>query len=178
MGVVYRAHDERLDRDVALKVLAADLLSDKDAGKRFRLEARALSRLNHPNICAVYDFDSEQGVSFLATEYVAGRTLADVARGGPMAEGQLLPIAVQLTEGLAAAHREDVVHRDLKPSNLAPCDRTRPLVRAGLLVAGVPQVVDTSNRRQLVPADRRQRRSGDGAKSTRARSLVRRGHRG
>jgi serine/threonine protein kinase len=73
MGVVYRARDERLDHDVAVKVLAADLLSDKAAGTRFRQEARALSRLNHPNICAVYDFDSERGVSFLAMEYIASR---------------------------------------------------------------------------------------------------------
>jgi len=119
MGVVYRARDERLDRDVAVKVLAADLLSDKAAGTRFRQEARALSRINHPNICAVYDFDSERGVSFLAMEYIAGRTLADVVRSGPMAETEILPLAMQLAEGLAAAHREGVVHRDLKPSNLA-----------------------------------------------------------
>jgi TolB-like protein len=118
MGVVYLAHDERLDRDVALKVLAADVLADPSAAPRFRREAHALSRLNHPNIAAVYDFDTQAGVSFLAMEHVAGRSVSDIAEQGPVADPELVNLALQLADGLVAAHREGVVHRDLKPGNL------------------------------------------------------------
>ena len=118
MGEVYLAHDERLDRDVAVKVLAAAVADDPDSASRLRREARALSRLNHPNIAAVYDFDTRDGVTFIAMEYVSGRALGDMASQGALAEDRLLDLALQLADGLVAAHREGVIHRDLKPGNL------------------------------------------------------------
>jgi serine/threonine-protein kinase len=119
MGEVYRAHDERLDRDVALKVLPAGLLADESARHRFRKEALALAKLNHPNIEAVYDFDTQAGVDFLVMEYVPGATLSDKLALGPLAEKEILGLGGQLAEGLAAAHEQGVVHRDLKPGNLS-----------------------------------------------------------
>ncbi len=118
MGVVYRAHDERLERDVALKVLPSGALSDEAARKRFRKEALALSRLNHPNIATVYDFDTQEGVDFLVLEYIPGTTLSEKLSGGGLPEKEVLRLGVQLAQGLEAAHREGVVHRDLKPGNL------------------------------------------------------------
>ena len=84
MGVVYRAHDERLDRDVALKVLPTGTLADEAARKRFHKEALALAKLNHPNIGAVYDFDTQDGVDFLVMEYIAGGTLVNRLAGGAL----------------------------------------------------------------------------------------------
>jgi serine/threonine protein kinase/tetratricopeptide (TPR) repeat protein len=118
MGVVYRAHDERLDRDVALKVLSPELADDKEFLARFRREARTLSKLNHPNIATVHDFDTEDGTSFLVMEYVQGISLIDKVRSGPLPEKDLLLLAVQLLDGLRAAHAEGIIHRDLKPGNL------------------------------------------------------------
>lgn len=117
MGEVYRARDERLDRDIALKVLPASALADEAARRRFRREALALSKLNHPNIETVYDFDSQEGVDFLVLEHVAGVSLDDKLAQGPLPEKEVLRLGMQLAEGLAAAH-EQVVHRDLKPANL------------------------------------------------------------
>jgi serine/threonine protein kinase/Flp pilus assembly protein TadD len=118
MGVVYRAYDERLDRDVALKVLPAGILTDESARKRFRKEALALAKLNHTNIAAVYDFDSQDGVDFLAMEFIPGTTLSQTLLAGAVPEKELARLGVQLAEGLAAAHAQGVVHRDLKPGNL------------------------------------------------------------
>jgi len=118
MGVVYRAHDERLERDVALKVLPAGLLADEAARRRFRKEALALSRLNHPNIQTVHDFDTQDGVDFLVTEYVAGTTLSERLGASALAESELLRYGAQMAEGLAAAHEQSIVHRDLKPANI------------------------------------------------------------
>jgi len=118
MGVVYRARDLRLERDVALKVLPAGLLADEGARKRFRKEALALSQLNHPNIATVHDFDTAEEVDFLVLEYIAGVSLDEKLAAGPLAEKELLGLATQLALGLAAAHEQSVVHRDLKPANL------------------------------------------------------------
>ena len=118
MGEVYRAHDERLDRDVALKVLPAGALANEAARKRFRKEALALSKLNHPNIQTVHDFDTQGGVDFLVTEYVAGASLDDKLAAGALREKELIHLGRQLADGLAAAHAKQVVHRDLKPGNL------------------------------------------------------------
>jgi serine/threonine-protein kinase len=125
MGVVYRAHDERLDRDVALKVLPAGTLTDEQARKRFRKEAITLSKLNHPNIETVHDFDTQDGVAFLVMEHIVGVRLDDKLAKGPLQEREISRLGVQLMEGLAAAHQEGIVHCDLKPSNLLVTDDGR-----------------------------------------------------
>ncbi len=118
MGEVYRARDERLDREVAIKVLSAGVLADEIARARFRNEALALSKFNHPNIATIYDFDIVEGAEFIVTELVKGETLAEkiAARRLPLKE--ILDLAAQLAEGLAAAHERGIIHRDLKPANL------------------------------------------------------------
>jgi eukaryotic-like serine/threonine-protein kinase len=118
MGVVYRAHDERLDRDVALKVLSPELSGDQEFLARFRREARLLSKLNHPNVATVHDFDAEGGISFIVMELVQGKSLTEKIRKGPLGEGELVRVAIQLLDGLCAAHAEGIIHRDLKPGNL------------------------------------------------------------
>jgi eukaryotic-like serine/threonine-protein kinase len=118
MGVVYRAHDLRLERDVALKVLPVGALGDEGARRRFRKEALTLSKLSHPNIAMIFDFDTQQGTDFLVTEYIPGITLDARFGHGFLPEKEAVPLGLQLAEGLAAAHERGVVHRDLKPSNL------------------------------------------------------------
>jgi tetratricopeptide (TPR) repeat protein len=118
MGDVYRAHDEHLDREVAIKVLPPGTLSDESSRKRFHKEALALSKLNHPNVATIHDFDTQQGVDFLVMEYIPGITLSEKVAAGPLPEKEVLRLGVQLAEGLAAAHEHGVVHRDLKPGNL------------------------------------------------------------
>jgi TolB-like protein/Tfp pilus assembly protein PilF/predicted Ser/Thr protein kinase len=117
MGEVYRAHDERLERDVALKVLHPGMLTGDAARKRLRKEALTLSKLNHPNIATVHDFDTQEGMDFLIMEYVAGETLSEKVHGGSLAEKEVVQLGLQLAEGLAAAHEQGIIHRDLKPGN-------------------------------------------------------------
>lgn len=118
MGVVYRARDQRLGRDVALKVLPAAVLTDEAARARFRQEAMALSRLNHPNIATVHDFDSQDGVDFLVMEFVEGETLAERLTRGALQESEVVSIGIQIGEALEQAHERGVIHRDLKPGNV------------------------------------------------------------
>jgi serine/threonine protein kinase/Flp pilus assembly protein TadD len=118
MGVVYRARDERLERDVAIKVLPAGALANEAARKQFRKEALSLSRLNHPNIETVHAFDSQDGVDFLVLELVPGETLSDLVRKAPLPEGETVRLGAQLCDGLAAAHHAGILHRDIKPANL------------------------------------------------------------
>ena len=118
MGEVYRAHDEHLSRDVAIKVLPSGTLSDQSARRHFRNEALALSKLNYPGIATIYDFDTQDGVDFLVMEYIPGITLSEKLAGRPLAEKEVVALGTQLAEALAAAHAEGVVHRDLKPGNL------------------------------------------------------------
>jgi serine/threonine protein kinase len=118
MGVVYRARDAHLDREVAIKVLRPGTISDETARKHLRKEAQVLSKLNHPNIATVYDFDIQGAVDFLVMDYIPGITLSAKLVAGPLPEKEVLRLGVQLSDGLAAAHEHGVVHRDLKPGNL------------------------------------------------------------
>ena len=122
MGEVFRAHDEHLDRDVAIKVLPPSVTEgrgiDSKAERALRQEALTLSRLNHPNIAQVYDFDKEGGTGFIVMEFVPGQSLAEKLKAGPLAPNELAPIALQTLSGLAAAHAQGIIHRDLKPANL------------------------------------------------------------
>jgi TolB-like protein len=136
MGEVYLARDERLERDVALKVLPSGILTDAEARKRFRKEALTLSKLNHPNIATVFDFDTQDGVDFLVMEYVPGTTLDRRLAEGPLSEEEVARLGDQLAEGLAAAHQERVVHRDLKPGNL----RVTPEGRLKILDFGLAKM--------------------------------------
>ena len=137
MGEVYRAQDEHLGRDVAIKVLPPGTLSDETARKRFRNEALTLSRLNHPNIATVHDFDTQAGVDFLVMEYVPGTTLSEKLAAGPLPEKEVARLGVQLAEGLTAAHEQAVIHRDLKPGNL----RLTPDGRLKILDFGLARLV-------------------------------------
>jgi eukaryotic-like serine/threonine-protein kinase len=136
MGVVYRAHDELLDRDVAIKVLPPGAL-DEAAHKRFRKEALSLARLNHPNIATIHEFASENGVEFLVTEYIAGITLDTRLASGPLPPAEVVRLGLQLAAGLAAAHSQGIVHRDLKPGNL----RLTPDGRLKILDFGLAQLI-------------------------------------
>jgi Tol biopolymer transport system component/predicted Ser/Thr protein kinase len=118
MGEVYRARDTRLEREVAIKVLPAELAADAERLRRFEKEARSASALNHPNIVTIYDIGSEGGVSYIAMERVEGATLRELLAGGAVPIRRLLPIAAQIAEGLAKAHEAGIVHRDLKPENV------------------------------------------------------------
>jgi serine/threonine-protein kinase len=118
MGVVFRARDEHLDREVAVKVLHPGTITDEGARKHLHKEALALSKLNHPNIATIYDFDSQGGIDFLVMEYIPGVRLNDKLAAGPLPENEVLRLGTQLCDGLAAAHEHGVVHRDLKPGNL------------------------------------------------------------
>jgi tetratricopeptide (TPR) repeat protein len=118
MGVVYRARDERLDRDVALKVILPGPLDDDVARKRFRREALALSRLNHPNIATLHDFDSHDGVDFVVMEFLDGVTLSARLRGRAMVPLEVIRIGLQIVAGLEEAHDCGIIHRDLKPGNV------------------------------------------------------------
>ena len=137
MGVVFRAEDPRLEREVALKILKQDALYDEDSKRRFRLEARALSRLLHPNIATLFDFDSDRGIDFLVLEFVAGESLARMLANGPLPETRARAIALDVAEGLQSAHEKGIVHRDLKPGNIV----ITPHGRAKVLDFGLARVM-------------------------------------
>jgi len=118
MGEVYRARDERLDRDVAIKVLPPEFAGDADRLRRFEQEARAASALNHPNILTVFDVGTHEGAPYIVTELLEGETLRERLRSGGLPVRKAVETAVQIAQGLAAAHEKGIVHRDLKPANV------------------------------------------------------------
>jgi serine/threonine protein kinase/Tol biopolymer transport system component len=118
MGEVYRARDTRLDRIVAIKVLPTHLSANSNLRQRFEREAKAVSALNHPNICALYDVGHHNGTDFLVMEYIDGETLLSRLRKGPLSTYDLLQYSIQIADGLDKAHRQGIIHRDLKPGNI------------------------------------------------------------
>ncbi len=118
MGVVYRAHDERLERDVAIKILAPGTVRSSLARHRVRNEALALSRISHPNIETIFEFDSLEQWDFLVVELIPGMGLDELLAHGPVSQSEAIMLCAQLLRGLAAAHEKGIIHRDLKPSNL------------------------------------------------------------
>src|SRR5437899_2849524 len=118
MGEVYRARDSRLDRDVAVKVLPESLLEDGEALARFEREAKAVAALSHPNILAIHDFGRERGIAYAVMELLEGETLRERIDAGAVPQRKALEYALQIAQGLAAAHDRGIVHRDLKPQNV------------------------------------------------------------
>jgi Tol biopolymer transport system component len=118
MGEVYKAQDTRLDRTVAIKVLPAAFADDPTLRQRLEREARAVSALDHPHICALYDIGAHNGVDFIVMQYLPGETLAARLGRGPLSTDEVCALGAQIADGLAAAHRRNIVHRDLKPGNI------------------------------------------------------------
>ena len=157
MGTVYRAHDTQLDRDVALKVLHSGTLSDA-ARRQFRDEALALAKLNHPNIETVFEFNTQDGIDFLAMELLPGAPLSAKFSEGPLAEKEVVHQGIQLAEGLAAAHEQGIVHRDLKPGNLF----ITPNGRLKILDFGLAKLVDPNGNIDLTQTTTAEAGTGSG----------------
>jgi serine/threonine-protein kinase len=149
MGEVFRARDDHLGREVAIKTFGPGRLGDEAARKRLRREARLLSRLNHPNVVSVYDFDSSPGLDFLVMELVPGTALAARLLQGALSENEVVGLAVQMVDGLAAAHDCGIVHGDFKPANviITPDNRVKivDFGLATLLRAATPDSVSTAS---------------------------------
>ncbi len=142
MGVVYKAQDTKLGRAVALKFLAPHLLRDEEARKRFHREAKAAAKLDHPNICTVYEIDEVDGKTFIVMAFLEGRPLSKKIAEGPLKLNEALSVAGQIAEGLEAAHENGVVHRDIKPDNIMLLKGSRGLVK--IMDFGLAQLAGSS----------------------------------
>src|SRR5713226_3078089 len=138
MGEVYRARDTRLERDVAIKILPAQLSSDPVRKQRFEREAKTISSLNHPHICVLYDVGHQDGTDYLVMECLEGETLAKRLEKGPLPLDQVLKFGGQIADALDKAHRSSVVHRDLKPGNIMLTPTGAKLLDFGLAKPAVP----------------------------------------
>jgi serine/threonine protein kinase/roadblock/LC7 domain-containing protein len=150
MGEVYRARDTRLERTVAVKILPQHLSDQRDAKERFEREARAISSLNHANICQLYDVGEQDGISYLVMEYLEGETLGARLGKGPLPMEQLFRIGAEIADGLDRAHRSGVVHRDLKPGNIMLTKSGAKLMDFGLAKAMTPVSPQSSGLTQTV----------------------------
>jgi eukaryotic-like serine/threonine-protein kinase len=144
MGVVYRARDEKLERVAAIKILAPGVFSGDEARLRFRREALALAKLNHPHIAAVYDVGEQDDIDYIVMECVAGESLAATVKRGPLAVQDATSIALQIAQALEEAHEHGVIHRDLKPANVM----ITPKRQAKVLDFGVAKLLETTNATQ------------------------------
>jgi eukaryotic-like serine/threonine-protein kinase len=140
MGEVYKARDTRLDRAVAIKILPAALASDEQFRERFDREARAISHLDHPHICTLYDVGEQDGTAFLVMQYLEGETLADRLTRGALPLAEALQFAIHIADALDKAHRAGIVHRDLKPGNIMLTKGAATLLDFGLAKSGRPLV--------------------------------------
>jgi tetratricopeptide (TPR) repeat protein len=152
MGEVFRAHDERLDRDVAIKVLPAEVAQTRDRLDRFEREARAVAKLDHPNILAIHDFGTDQGVTYAVTELLDGQNLRQSIPASGMPWQKAVEIGAAIADGLAAAHGKGIVHRDLKPENIfLTADGRIKILDFGLAQVKVP-VEEEAETATLTPA--------------------------
>src|SRR6202044_3992557 len=137
MGEVYRAKDTRLDRTVAIKVLPAHLSSDPELKQRMEREAKAISALQHANICTLYDIGTQDGTEFLVMEYLEGQTLAERLVKGALPVEQVLKIGIEIAQALEKAHQQGIIHRDLKPANIMLTKAGAKLMDFGLAKPGL-----------------------------------------
>src|SRR5262245_6965804 len=144
MGEVYRARDSRLGREVAIKILSPGLADNPTRRVRFEREAQAISRLSHPNICAVYDVGEQNGAAYLVMEYIEGESLEQRLRRGALPAGTALRLAIQIADALDAAHRRGIVHRDLKPANVMLAGQHVKLLDFGLAKLREDQAAETA----------------------------------
>jgi serine/threonine protein kinase/Tol biopolymer transport system component len=152
MGEVYRARDARLDRSVAIKVLASHLVSSPELKQRFDREARALSALNHPNICQIFDVGSQNGTDYLVMEFLEGETLAERLQKGPLSLADMLRFGAEIADALERAHRAGIVHRDLKPGNVMLTKSGAKLMDFGLAKPSAPGKTGESGSAPLLSA--------------------------
>jgi eukaryotic-like serine/threonine-protein kinase len=144
MGEVYRAHDSRLGRNVAIKVLPATLASDPSLRQRLEREAKAISKLSHPNICALHDIGQQDGIVFLVMELVEGETLEQRLHKGPLSPEQAISYGAQIADALSRAHKLGFIHRDLKPSNIMLTKTGAKLLDFGLAEQSVASAIPSS----------------------------------